>query len=68
MGFNPVLKGGSFAARRKLLAHDGGGGVAPSPWAQLFVVFLVADGLAQGRLPALTYSLGLVILETLRYS
>lgn len=45
-----------------------GGGVAPSPWAQLFVVFLVADGLAQGRLPALTYSLGLVILETLRYS
>ena len=27
-----------------LLAHDVG--VAPSPWAQLFVVFLVADGLA----------------------
>ena len=27
------------------------GGVAPSHWAQLFVVFLVADGLAQGRLP-----------------
>lgn len=31
------------------LAHDVG--VALSSWAQLFVVFLVADGLAQGRLP-----------------